>query len=225
MVADDLADHGCMSVDVLECFEGERSDTIRAVAFEAVLLEDPGDAVMPRDIRSGGFCDGILGFNSTAGSGSGGDFGSAVIENGIDGFDEKLIAGLIECRADGVLIIDSTVIEDGAFGIEENDIGGGGGIEECSDVFILVGRVDSVCVECGCGFLHIRELIRGDAVDEYEGDGFVGAAFGDMGKCGEIFAAERAGGAGEGDDGCGRVIVIGEFVSVPCKVREVEVGD
>ena len=195
------------------------------MAFEAVLLEDAGDAVMPCDIGGGGFGRGIVGFKFAAGCGGRGDFGAAVIEYGIDGIDEELIAGLVECGANSVLIIDSAVVEDGAFGIEEDDIGGGCGIKECGEAFVVVGRVDGIWVESGSGVLHICVLVGGNAVDEDEGDGFVGITFGDVGESGEVFAAERAGGAGEGDDRGGVFAVIGEFVGLSGEVSEVEVGD
>ena len=80
-------------------------------------------------------------------------------------------------------------------------------------------------MKCGRGVSHVRGFVGGNAVDEDERDGTVRVAFGDAGECGEVLAAERAGGAGEGNNGGGCLAVIGEFVRLSVDIEEIEVRD
>lgn len=223
-VADDLADHGSVGVDLVECFEREGADTFAAVTFEAVLLEDAGDAVVPGHHR--GFVRGRgRAFENAAWRRGGWDGGLCVINRRIDGLAEELISGLVEGGTDGVLVINSAVVEDGAFRVEDEDIGGGGGINESGEVFVGVAGIDCFGVETGGGGELVLGFIGGDAVDEDKGDRLVGVLFGDAGECWEVFAAEWAGGAGHGDDGGGGLAEAGESVRLSVDIRELEIWD
>ena len=110
------------------------------------------------------------------------------------------VARHVEVVVDAVLVVECAAIDEGAFCIEEEDLGGGAGPQRGGEFFLLVMHVGSGDSRLGeLGFDLFRRL-AGKGVHEQQGHILRREFFFQFRDAGDVAFAHRAGGAGHEDD-------------------------